>query len=478
MPSSQDVATLPLCVDLDGTYLRTDSLHEGFLHILRRRPLHALALLSSLGQGKAIFKRRVTDAADLNCALLPVNEDLVAYLREQKAAGRELALYSAADASLVAEIAAGQNLFDHVEGSDGVVNLVGPAKLAAIRARYGADFVYAGNSTVDLSIWRAARAAIVVSNNTRLAARVAAATPIEARFADVRNGGLPWLQALRPHQWVKNTLLFAPVLLAGPLATITDFAEATLGLVVFSLLASAGYIANDLLDLEADRRHTHKCLRPFAAGRLRIVDGVLVAGFLLLLAAALLAFMPLAFRAVALTYLIGTLSYSLVLKCEPVLDVIALSGLYTIRILAGAILLAEPVSFWLLSFSLFMFMSLAVVKRYTELDEIAKTGGIALLGRGYTVSEIPMLLALGIGTSIAANIIFLIYLIDDKFPSGIYANPYWLWLVFPLLMFWMLRMWRLAVIGRMHEDPVLFALKDRPSLVIGAGVLVLVAIAR
>ncbi len=475
----RNFASMPLCVDLDGTLLRTDTLYEAFLHLCRHRPLRALALLACIYQGKAIFKRRVTEAADLDAASLPVNEDLVRYLHEQKATGRELALYSAADATLVKAIAARHELFDYVEGCDGVANLAGAAKLAAIRTRYGADFVYAGNAAVDLPIWRGARAAIVVSDNDRLAAKAAVAAPLEARFQQACRGVYPWLQALRPHQWAKNLLLFVPILLAGSLASAADFAEVALGFVIFNLLASAGYVVNDLLDLEADRRHKSKRYRPFAAGLLPLRDGVLGAGLLLLFAAGLLALMPLPFLLAALGYFAGTLGYSLILKREPTLDVLMLAGLFTMRVLAGAMVLAVPLSFWLLSFSMFLFLGLAVIKRYAELDEAAKAGSNgALFGRGYTTVELPMLLTLGVSTAIAANIIFLIYLIDEKFPSGLYTRPHWLWLVFPLLMLWLIRMWRLTVLGRMHEDPVFFALKDRPSLLIGTGVLGLILLAR
>lgn len=470
---------LPLCVDLDGTLLRTDTLHEAFLRLLRRDPLKALAALPTLARGKAALKRRVTAAAGLDPASLPLNGPFLAWLHAQKAAGRELALYSAADHTLVEAIAASTGLFDHAEGSDGRTNLAGAAKLAAIRKRYGDAFAYAGNATVDLPIWHAAKAAVVVGDDRRLAAKAARVAPLEACFPAAGGRLKPWLKALRLHQWAKNLLLFVPLLLAGPLAGPADFGEAMLGFLIFGLLASTGYVVNDLLDLEADRQHKSKCRRPFAAGLLSIRAGVLGAGGLLLAALALLAFMPLAFVPAALAYFAGTLAYSLVLKREPMLDVLTLAGLFTVRVLAGAMVLAVPVSLWLLSFSMFLFASLALVKRYTELADLVRLGtGEVVIGRGYTVVELSLLLALGAATAVGANVIFLIYLIDEKFPSGLYHRPGWLWLVFPLLLFWLMRLWRLAVQGRMHEDPVFFALKDRVSLAIGGLVLGLILLAR
>lgn len=473
------MSAIPLCVDLDGTLLRTDTLHEAYLQLLRRQPLRALALLRFIPKGKAVFKRRVTEAAALDPATLPVNEVFLDYLREQKTAGRALALYSAADHHLVEAIARFHGLFDHAEGSDGITNVAGPAKLAVIRARYGDEFVYAGNAPVDLPIWCAARGTIVVSDSDRLASKAASMAPLEARFRPGGGRAAAWLKALRPHQWAKNLLLFVPVLLAGPLASLTDYGEAALGFVIFGLLASAGYVVNDLFDLEADRRHRSKRHRPFAAGRLSIREGVLGVGVLLLSALVLLASMPVAFVPAALGYFGGTLAYSLALKREPMLDVLILAGLFTVRVLAGAMVLAVPVSIWLLSFSMFLFLSLALVKRYAELAELARVGAEdAIPGRGYGVIELAFLLALGSSTAVAAVVIFLIYLIDEKFPSGLYTEPYWLWLVFPLLLLWLMRLWRLTVQERMHEDPVFFALKDRASLLIGALVLACVLLAR
>jgi 4-hydroxybenzoate polyprenyltransferase len=288
-----------------------------------------------------------------------------------------------------------------------------------------------------------------------------------------------WLRALRPHQWAKNLLVFVPVLLAGPLGGRGDFARAVLGFSVLSLLSAAGYVVNDLLDVEVDRQHRTKRLRPFAAGELAVAEGALGAALLVLAAAGLTVLTPPAFRPAAAVYLAGTLAYSLALKREPLLDVLALAGLFTVRVLAGAALLPVPLSFWLLTFSMFLFLSLALVKRYAELAGLARTGATDVVpGRGYGVPELPLLLATGVASGVAATTIFVVYLVEERFPSGLYARPGWLWLVFPVLAYWLLRVWRLAVYGRMSEDPVLFALKDRCSLALGAAVLGLVLLAR
>lgn len=478
-------SSAPLCVDLDGTLLRTDLLHEQAMRLVRQRPLAVLMLpVWLLRGGKAALKRRMGDLVRLDLDALPMNQPLLDHLAAERARGRELALLSAADDGLVQVFARRLGLFAWAKGSDGRLNLAGARKLVAIRERYGdGPFAYAGNAKVDLPIWGESAAAVVAGEACRRLPEVRRLAPIEASFpygADGTAGrARAWLKALRPHQWAKNLLLLAPVLLAGPLASPADFAEAALGFVVFGLLASAGYVVNDLLDLEADRHHRTKRLRPFAAGDLPIREGVLGALLLLALAGALLCLMPLPFVLAAVAYFAGTLAYSLVLKREPMLDVLALAGLFTVRVAAGAAVLATPLSFWLLTFSMFLFLSLALVKRYAELHELVRTQTArAIPGRGYTLPELPLVLSLGVTTAVAANVIYLVYLIEEKFPSGLYTRPGWLWLVFPALTYWLMRVWRLAVLGRMHEDPVSFALRDRLSLGLGAAVLGLLLLAR
>jgi len=475
--------SVPLCVHLDGTLVHTNLTHEQVLRLVRQRPSALLALPRWLVRGKAAMKQELAKLVRLDLGTLPLNEPLVAYLAEEHAKGRELALISAADDAVVQAFARRLGLFAWAKGSDGRLNLVGARKLGAIRSRYGGGFAYAGNARVDMPIWAESTAALLAGEACRREHEVRRCAPIEASFpcgaTDPPSRARAWLDAARPHQWAKNLLLFVPVLLAGPFAGRADFLEACLGFLIFGLLASAGYVVNDLLDLDADRRHRTKRLRPFAAGELSIRGGVLGVGVLLLLAATLLAFMPLAFQLVAMAYLTGALVYSLALKREPMLDVLGLAGLFTVRVLAGAMVLAVPVSFWLLTFSMFLFLSLALVKRYAELAELARTQVAETIpGRGYAPAELPLLLSFGGATAVAAGLIFVVYLVDERFPSGIYGRPGWLWLIFPLLTFWLMRLWRLTVLGRMNEDPVLFALKDRVSLGLGAATLGLVLLAR
>lgn len=459
------LAPIPLWVALDGALLRTDSLIEAVLWLARRRPGLLLQLLFALLRGEAFLRSRATALAALDPQTLPINAELVAYLRAQRAAGRHLVLVSSADRVLVEAVAAKVGLFDRALGSDGDAILDDAAALEAARAAHGAEFAFAARGRADPAIWRAARAAVVVADSDRAAGSLAA---VEARFRSGRGGLRVWVKALRLHQWSKNALLFVPLGLAGPLASYADYAAGLLGFLVFGLLASTGYLINDLLDLEADRRHRSKQHRPFAAGTLAPAAGIGAAGLLLLVAAALSTFLPATFGAVAAAYLAGTLTYSMHLKRVPMLDVLVLAGLFTVRILAGAMLTPGPLSFWLLTFSMFLFLSLALVKRYTELAELSADETTLLASRGYTVLDLPLILPLGLGSALASAVIFVSYLVNEKFPTTIYRHPEWLWFVFPILLFWLMRVWRLAVHGRMNDDPVLFALRDRLSLALGA----------
>ena len=389
----------PLCVDLDGTLLLTDVFHEQLLKIAREAPSCLARLLPRLGAGKAAFKRAIAEAAGLNLASLPENTPLVAWLRTEVARGREVALVSAADQAVVDAVAHRfPGLFAWTRGSDGAVNLSGERKLAAIRARYGDRFAYIGDDASDLPIWRAASGVVMAGRGTRLTRRLSG-VPIEAAFARPFSITSAWRRALRPHQWAKNLLVFVPVLLAGPLADAIDYAEALVGFLIFGLLASAGYVINDLLDLEADRQHRSKRERPFAAGALTPREGVLGAGLMLLAVVGACVLMPSAFTLIATFYFAGTLAYSLGLKRIALLDVLALAGLFTTRILAGAVLPPTALSFWLLTFSMFIFSSLAFVKRYAELAAMMGQDTPSqepIAGRGYDIRDLPLLLPLGV----------------------------------------------------------------------------------
>lgn len=455
---------VPLCVDLDGTLARTDTLHEGMLRACKRAPLKFLKALPLALKSKARFKRRIAEIAPTPVETLPLNEDLLDYMRAQSDEGRRVDLISAADQSIVDAVARRLPFLGRAIGSDGETNLSSTRKLVAIRELHGERFVYAGDSPADRPIWQASDQAIVVGSES-FARRAIGQAHLEALFPRTLSWRAVW-QAMRPHQWAKNLLIFVPLVLAGKDAGGADLLVTLLGFAAFCAIASAGYIFNDLMDLDADRAHPKKRLRPFAAGVLKPAEGAALFAALLCGGGLLAWTLGPVFLGICGLYFCGTMLYSFWLKRRPLVDIMALASLYTIRIVAGTALAAGTFSFWIFTFSMFIFASLAILKRYTELadETIHRT---VRKSRGYTATDLPLLLPFGAGSAVAAALLFVIYLVEERFPSTTYSTPELLWLIFPILLFWQMHMWRAAVHGRVHEDPVLFALKDRLSRILG-----------
>ncbi|HUY90006.1 MAG TPA: UbiA family prenyltransferase [Pirellulales bacterium] len=462
-----EAASQTVCVDLDGTLIRTDTLWESLLLLAKSRPWELVWAVVWLCRGKAYFKRRLALRVAPNPALLPYRPEVLEPLRDFEAAGGILLLATAADRRVASEVAGYLGIFDEVVASDGSTNCSGEHKLAAIRRRIGgAGFAYWGDSRADLPIWQAADEACVVSPTPGLwkAAQGACA---RARIVVPRRGRLkPLIVALRPHQWVKNLLLLLPLFLAHQWNDLHKLALAMLGLAAFSAAASAIYIVNDLLDIESDRRHPTKRRRPFAAGELSIPAGLCLAGGAAAAAFALaLGCLPPSLTNWLTIYLATTTAYSLWLKKQVVVDVIVLAGLYTLRIAAGASAVSVPVSPWLLAFAMFFFLSLALGKRYTELRRGGGAGDAMLPGRGYCADDAQLLEQIGPTSGYLAVLVFCLY-IDSHAVDQLYRRRELLWLVCPLLLYWLTRFWLLARRRQIHYDPVAFALKDPTSLAV------------
>lgn len=457
-----------IAVDLDGSLIRTDLLHESLLALLISRPLALLALLPLLFRGKAVFKRALSEKITPDLQGVPLNEELLGWLQERHVQGARLLLYSASDASLVQPIAERVGLFESAAGSDGRLNLSGRAKHDAIAAAHGADFTYVGDSRADLPIWSRCRSAVLVGNVARLRRRLAVEVEVVAEFPSRPLGFRLWRRALRLHQWAKNALIFVPLLLSGEFAHPHSVGLALTGFLAFGLLASATYLINDLFDLPADRRHRSKRLRPLASGELPLKKGFLAVPLLMLAAAAVMSLLPLKFAGVALLYTVVTLAYSMGLKRQPILDLLVLAGLFTVRLVAGIAVIDVPGSPWLLTFSMFFFASLAAIKRFTECDALLKEGRTSVPGRGYRPADAPWLMAMGAASGFASVLVFFIYLVDTQSRLAQFHHPDWLWSVCPILGYWLGRVWLLAVRGEMRDDPIAFAVKDRLSLGLGA----------
>jgi 4-hydroxybenzoate polyprenyltransferase len=461
----------PLCVDLDGTLICTDTLWEGMILLLRRRPWLVFLAPFWLLRGRARFKEAVFGNTELNVAVLPYHEPLLSALRAAKQRGRTLVLATAADSQVAERIAQHLALFDHVFSSGGGNNLKAANKEARLIAEYGAQgYDYVGDSRADLKVFRGARAGFLVGGTRALERSM---TP-NVRVLSRRPSPLrAVIKQLRPHQWAKNALVVLPALLA-PDTSLQHLWRGVLGAAAFSLCASAGYVFNDLLDLEADRAHRSKRRRPLASGALPVVWGpplfVALLGLSFALAALLGSF---GFTFMLAVYFVATLTYSFYLKRYTLLDVLVLAWLYTHRILSGSLATSVPTSAWLLAFSMFLFLSLAFVKRFIELSALADDQTIK--HRDYSRADIPMIANMGTASGYIAVLVFSLY-IEQGARLTAYAEPVFLWFSVPVLLYWVSRIWILAGRGQMEDDPVKFALRDGVSVACGA-VLVLIQLA-
>jgi 4-hydroxybenzoate polyprenyltransferase len=457
---------VPLCVDLDGTLVSTDTLHESLLGLARKQPAQLLRAPLWLLGGKAHFKRELAARVLPDVEHLPYRKELLAHLAGERDRGRRLVLATGADERVARAIAAHLGLFSDVVASDGKNNLTAQKKLLRLVERFG-SFDYAGDGSVDLPVWTRARQAIVVSQSRRLVTRVRRRVPVAQVFSD-RGGGLKILaRALRVHQWVKNLLVFVPALAAHSLTNFSVLAHAVLAFVAFSLCASAGYLLNDMIDLESDRRDPKKQHRPLAAGALSIPGALLMIPTLLATGLAIGRLASPLVAGLLLLHFATTVTYSLRWKQVAVLDVLTLAGLYTLRIFTGAAAEGVPVSPWLLALTMFTFLSLALVKRASELRRLRERGLPATLGRGYLTDDFPIVMALGAASGYLGVLILALY-IHSPDVTVLYPHAARLWLLCPLLLYWFSRIWLLTHRGEVDADPVAFALKDRPGYVIGA----------
>lgn len=466
----------PLCVDLDGTLIHSDLLIESFLLLIKKNPLWLFVVPFWLLGGKARLKSEIAARVSLDGAALPYTRELLEHLHDQRRQGRALWLVTASDHRLAQAVADHVGLFVGVMASDGTTNLAGHRKADALAARFGArGFDYCGNASVDLAVWAQARKAVVVNADATLARAAAERCPvalhIAARPLDLRT----WSKALRIHQWAKNLLVLVPVAAAHTL--VQGWWPAVLAFITFSLCASSVYLLNDLLDLAADRHHHSKCHRPLASGRMSLLLGLLAAPLLLVSAVVIAAlWLPTDFRLTLALYYALTLAYSLWLKRMVIVDVLMLASLYTLRLIAGAAATDVPLSFWLLMFSVFLFLSLAIVKRYAELDVTRKAGRTEARGRGYQTDDLDMLRSLGSASGYGSMLVLAMYL-NSPDVARMYRHPQLVWLLVPLTLYWISRIWLQTHRGQMHDDPLVYALKDPASLAVSITAIAVLALA-
>lgn len=487
VPAPDSASQPVLCVDLDGTLVKSDTLIDSTLALVRHHPAALFYLPHWLVEGKASLKRHIAGIVQLDAAHLPYNRELLQYLEQQQSTARPIYLATAADASTANRIAAHLGFFSGVFASDGVTNLSGNKKLTAFQHSFGDNFTYIGNARADLPILQACREPMVANPTAglRSALQRARITPVRT-FTERTSTFRSLIKAVRIHQWAKNVLIFLPLLLAHMHAPGV-VAAAALAFFSFSLCASSTYIVNDLLDLDADRQHPRKRRRPFAAGDLSAFAGIAVIFIFLAVSIALALAIPAVIARISpdlalgrpyhflfwlAVYAVTTLAYSLYLKRVVIVDVIVLSGLYTIRILAGAAATGVPVSTWLAGFAIFFFLSLAFVKRFAELEGLRERGGATASGRGYHIADIEQLRTFGSASGYVSVAVLTLY-ISNLDAAALYTHPHRLWLLVPVLLLWVSRLWLEASRGQLNEDPVVYAITDRRSLLLG---LVVVAI--
>jgi len=458
----------PLVVDLDGTLVYTDTLLESLIMLIKHSPFVIFALPFWLLRGKAYMKRRLSNLVVPNPALLPYNLELVSWLREQKDSDRELILCTAADQRIAEGVASHLDLFSLVLASDGLRNMKGTNKCKALMELFPTQgFSYVGDTRADLAIWQAASSSIVVSNSLALKNSARKVCPTEKEFSKPKVSLSGIARLLRVHQWSKNLLLLVPAVAAHQIGQIDLIITLVLAFVSFSLCSSAVYIANDLIDLENDRRHPRKRDRPFASGQISIASTSVLFPLLLTLSAVLALKIGSGFAWALLSYFVLTCAYTVFLKRIVLLDCLVLAGTYTLRVIAGAAAISMGVSFWILSFSVFLFLSLAYLKRFAELQEVAdENQTTSLHGRGYHHGDSQFVQILGIVAGFISVLVLALY-IDSTASAQLYRKPEIVWGAVVVLLYWVSWVWLKAYRGEMHDDPVVFAITDRVSLACG-----------
>ena len=452
--------SVPLCVDLDGTLVQTDMLFESLLSLIKQQPLCVLLIPFWLLQGKAQLKSEIASRVNLAGGRFPLHEEVLAFVRAERQRRRTV-LVTGSHQSLADVVAEQTDAFDEVQGSSETVNLTRHNKRAWLVERFGeGGFDYIGNDRDDLDVWPAGRQALVVSPPGGIADTEGQS--FSRVFSAHKPGRRDFMSLMRVHQWSKNALILVPYFLDQRFNDGQATVAILLAFLAMSLLASMTYIFNDMLDLQSDRQNPTKSRRALPSGRVALVTGfrvmaVLGAGVLLICL-----FLPLAFNLALAAYLVLTLAYSFFLKQHAIIDVGMIAGLHTLRVIAGTLAISAQFSFWLLAFSMFFFFSLALAKRVAELINLQKAGRETTLGRDYQVSDVPVLLASGVSTGYLSVLVVALYINSEKVQL-IYGTPMMLWLVCPILMYWVGRIWMKTARGLMHEDPIVFGIRDRIS---------------
>jgi len=453
-----------IAVDMDGTLMLTDTLHESVIALIRNNPLFIFVIPFWLVKGITFLKLKVAQNIELDVKNLPYNVPLIDWLKKEKANGKKIVLCTAANERIAHAVSKHLLLFDDIISSNANTNLIGVNKRKALQDRFGyKGFDYAGNSIADMEVWASSSKAIVVNASSAVQTKASKMTTVSQTFPSASIEPSDWISALRVYQWIKNLLLFIPLLASHQIGNFQSLSMLVLAFISFSLCASSVYILNDLLDLESDRQHPRKKYRPFSSAKISILLGLAIVPFLIIASFILGLMIGQEFLIVLTIYFILTGAYSLILKSIVLIDCLTLAILYTSRIIAGAAVISVSLSFWLLAFSIFIFLSLAFVKRYTELMAQVKIGNDHAHGRGYKVSDSLIVQILGTSAGYLSVLVMALY-IQSEDMMNLYAQPTAIWFAIPLLLFWISWVWLKATRGLMHDDPIVFAIKDKASI--------------
>ncbi|WP_447968958.1 UbiA family prenyltransferase [Nitrospira sp. M1] len=478
LTSIQARNTRILCVDLDNTLLATDVLWESILLLMKQQPWALFALPMWYVQGRAHVKRCIAERVILDPNQLPYRQEVLDYLKQEHAQGRTIVLATGSDYHPAEAIATHLGIFSEVLASDGKRNLSGLSKSRKLVERFGErGFDYIGDNKKDLSVWAQAHSALLVDPTNQILAQAKKSSTVVRTFRTDSHSVHRLVQALRLGQWVKNILVFLPLITAHQFGHWEQSTQVVLAFVSFSLCASSIYIFNDLLDLPADRRHPKKKHRPFASGALSIPYGLLMSPTLFLGSVILAhATLPLSFLYILSLYAVSTTGYSLFFKQVAILDVLILAGLYTLRVLAGGMAIGVSISSWLLAFSMFLFLSLAFTKRYLELQYRKVRHNQGLDRRAYRGLDKHLLAIMGMISGYLSVLVLALY-INSPDVLTLYQHPKTLWLICPLLLYWISRNWLLANRGTLDDDPLILAIKDPHSylVAIAGGLIVIIA---
>ena len=469
-----------LCTDLDGTILVGDSFWESFLALVGAHPWYVCFVPFWLLRGKAALKYEISRRVQLNVSKLPVREELIRFLHQEKQAGKKVILVTGADAKIAHAVAEHLGFFDGVLASDGVTNLTGEKKKEAIQDLvHGLRYDYIGNSREDIPAWSAATSAFLVGPSPSLLKTVQRTTTVGGVVKSYENyWGSLW-QSLRPAHWIKNLLVFVPIVMAHELNDLSRLIRVLIAFVSFSLCASGIYLLNDLFDLEADRLHPKKKLRPLPSGKLPVRAGLIFAPLLVVAGFLTACLLPTKLvLATVFLYTVATTLYSTYVKRIPILDVLLLTALYLMRILGGGMAAEVDVSPWLIAFSMFLLLSLAFSKRQAELIEQTSAEGnqAGTSKRGYREQDTDILQQFGV-TSGYLSVLVLAFYINGTDVTRLYRHPQVIWLACPMLLYWVSRVWFLASRGKLSEDPVVFAARDPISYLLGVLLLLILFVA-